>query len=327
MPRIGVTHEFGRLEEVILGSTTGIAMPVLSESALAELSSISNADVAFWTEGQGQLLKDYKPDLERALTAQVEGLADKLRERGVVVHRPRRLTRAEEIFPGTGQTGGSVIFMRDPIVVIGDRVIEVAMRFPFRRRQRFAVRQIVEERASAGDCMHVSMPEPYPIALESGFDSGTYLEGGDILLNGQHIYVGCSGHASSPDGAAWLERLLGPSYTIELVPIAKGFIHLDCVLSLPRPGLALACLEALPSGLPISLHGWDVIQVTLDEAKSLGCNGLVLDEQTYFIERKQERLIEELARKGVDVVPIAYDLPTTFGGGLRCSHHPLRRMM
>lgn len=323
---IWVEHEFGALREVIIGRPDGLRLPVLTEEMADEINALNQLEPEFHQEGQGQLLVDFAPDLAARVAEQVDGLAAMLEARGVVVHRPRPLTDAEQLYPGNGQPGGSLIFMRDPIVVIGDRIIELAMRYPFRRRQKFTLRETLARRAAEAGALFVSMPEPLPIPMEAGWGEGPFLEGGDVLLNGRHVYVGMSGHASTPSGAAWLQQLLGADYAVETVAISQGFIHLDCVLSLPRPGLALACLEALPDGLPASLAGWDVIEVSTHEAKRLGCNGLILDSDTYVIDATHQRVADALAQKGVNVIAIPYDGPAQFGGGLRCSHHPLRRV-
>lgn len=322
---IWVEHEFGALTEVVVGRPDGLTLPVLTEEMASEIDELNQLDPEFMTSGQGKLLVDFAPALAARIATQVDGLAALLQARGLTVHRPRPLTEAEQLYPGNGQPGGSLIFMRDPIVVIGDRIIELAMRYPFRRRQKFTLRETLQRRAAEAGALFVAMPEPMPIPMEAGWGDGPFLEGGDVLLNGRHVYVGLSGHASSALGAAWLQRLLGNGHAVETVAVSKGFIHLDCVLSLPRPGLALACLDALPDGLPASLAGWDVIEVSIDEAKRLGCNGLILDTQTYVMDATHQRLAEELSKRGTEVITVPYDAPAMFGGGLRCSHHPLRR--
>jgi N-dimethylarginine dimethylaminohydrolase len=327
MRHLFVESEFARLEEVILGTAEGLRLPVMNEEMAEEMASLTLGSKDFWLEGGGRLLTDSAADLAANLSEQIEGLATLLESRGVVVHRPRQLSQAEQEYPGGGHGGGSLMFMRDPFVVVGSHIIEGAMRFPFRRRQRYAVRHILEEIADRDPgCSFVALPEPNPSALQDGFLAGCYLEGGDVLVLGQKVFVGLSGHASSSAGAAWLQRYLGASYEVAGVPMRKGYVHLDCVLSLVRPGLALACLEALPSGLPSGIEDWDIIEVTLEEARHLACNGLILDADTYIMDQAQGRIGDQLLRKGVDVIAIPYDLPSLFGGGLRCSHHPLRRI-
>jgi glycine amidinotransferase len=324
--RVRVDYEYGTLREVIVGRPEGFRLPTLSPVALAEYAQIlPPADVEFLTRGQGRSLVEYAPDAAAELASQVEQLVRILHTRGVIVHRPRPLTAAEQLFPGSGPAGGSLFFMRDPILVIGSRIIDLAMRFDFRRRQRFALREIIEERSAADDVQFLSMPEPVPVAPEQAVGAGAFLEGGDVLLNGNEIYVGVSGHASSAAGALWLRKLVAGDAKVYVVKLADSILHLDCALSIPRPGLVIACLQALPEGLPGVLRGWDLIDVTYEEARRLACNGLILDADTYVMDRTHRRVAEELKRRNVNVITTPFELPARFGGGLRCTHHPLVR--
>lgn len=324
--QIRADHEYGALKEVIVGISDGLLIPNMTREMQEELKTLTPNSAQFWMDGQGKFLKDFAPDVDAEMKEQVERLVGILEERGVTVHRPRALTEAEEIYPGLGTPGGSLLFMRDPVLVVRNYMIELAMRFPFRRRQRFTIRDILEKRAGESNGVLIGMPEPVPVAPEDGFGPSPFLEGGDVLLNGDEVYVGVSGHASNKRGAAWLQKLLGPDTKVEPVEIIQGVIHLDCVLSMPRPGLAIACLEALPNGLPESLRDWDIVEVKLEEAKCLGCNGMVLDTKTYVMDSTHQRIAEELDKKGVEVIAIPYNLPAKFGGGFRCSHHPLLRV-
>jgi glycine amidinotransferase len=323
---VRVDYEYGALREVIVGRPEGFRLPILSPAGIAEYAQIlPPAEVDFLIRGQGQLLVEYAPDVAAQLSVQVGQLICILESRGIIVHRPRPLTAAEQLFPGSGVSGGSLFFMRDPILVVGSRIIDLAMRFDFRRRQRFALREIIESRSAADDVQFLSMPEPVPVAPEQGFGTGAFLEGGDVLLNGKEIYVGVSGHASSAAGARWLQKLVRGDAKVHVVKLAHNILHLDCALSIPRPGLVIACMDSLPEGLPGMLRGWDVIDVTYHEARRLACNGLILDMDTYVMDRTHARVAELLVRRNVNVITSPFDLPARFGGGLRCTHHPLVR--
>jgi len=57
----------------------------------------------------------------------------------------------------------------------------------------------------------------------------------------------------------------------------------------------------------------------------LATNGLVLEEGRAIIDAGNARVIEELRKRKVDVIPLPFDGPISTGGGLRCAHHPLLR--
>lgn len=323
----GVRFEYGKLREAIVGRAEGFRIPRLTAALLAEYRQILPAPAfEFIKDGQGQPLTDYAVDIADELAAQIEHLVQLLERRGVRVHRPRLLTPSEQIFPAPGAEGGSLFFMRDPILVVGNLIVDLAMRLPFRRRQRFAVRAIIEQKVDRDGTHFISMPEAVPVAPGNGCGPSAFLEGGDVLLNGDEIYVGVSGHASSLEGVRWLQRTLGTGVKVLPVPLADSTLHLDCALSLPRPGLAIACRAALRDGLPGQLHTWDVIDVSIEDAQRLACNGLVLDADTYVIDRAHKALAEQLRARGLEVIDIPFHLPALFGGGLRCAHHPLVRI-
>jgi N-dimethylarginine dimethylaminohydrolase len=112
-----------------------------------------------------------------------------------------------------------------------------------------------------------------------------------------------------------------------VIPVAlRSFVlHLDCALALVKPGLLIWCPEKLVDGLPRSLRDWDAIEVSRDEASKLATNGLVLQEGRMIVDAGNQRVIDELRRRKMDVIPIPFDGPIRTGGGLRSAHHPLLR--
>ena len=95
------------------------------------------------------------------------------------------------------------------------------------------------------------------------------------------------------------------------------------------PEIPASCLSQKPpkliDGLPMSLRDWDKVTVSVDEANRLATNSLVLEEGRVIIDADNARVIEELRRRGIDVIPLPFDGPIGTGGGLRCAHHPLLR--
>jgi glycine amidinotransferase len=75
----------------------------------------------------------------------------------------------------------------------------------------------------------------------------------------------------------------------------------------------------------MSLRDWDKIEVSVDEANLLATNGLVLEEGRVIIDADNGRVIDELRKRKLDVIPLPFNGPIATGGGLRCAHHPLLR--
>ena len=107
------------------------------------------------------------------------------------------------------------------------------------------------------------------------------------------------------------------------------FPHLDCVLMTPREGVAFACLEALPSGLPDLMADWDVVDVPKNLAKGhMGCNNLVVNDRTVVVpsEEPLDVIADALKQRAFEVIRIPYRVPCMVGGSFRCAHQPLIRV-
>ena len=101
--------------------------------------------------------------------------------------------------------------------------------------------------------------------------------------------------------------------------------HLEDCLALLAEGLLIHCPERLIDGLPMSLRGWDKIAVSSDEAAALATHALILAPRRVIVGDGNARVIDELRRRGVDVIPVPFDEPIRRGGGLRSVHQPLWR--
>ena len=147
-----------------------------------------------------------------------------------------------------------------------------------------------------------------------------------MLLLGYDIFVGNTGNASNSAGIRWLQDFLGDAYRVHEVPLSSHFLHLDCVMALPRPGLAIVCKEAFQEGVPEYFNDWKLIEVSAEDAeKKLGCNGLVLDDKTIIVGEDMPELARELRAEGQEVLTTPLDAIYWQGGGFRCWHHPLIR--
>lgn len=311
-------HEWGKLREVIVGRGEDLVMPGFSE-AVSFIYDPQFIDV-MKTRG-GCPAQEIEPERTAKVIAQIDHLAEVLAGRGIIVHRSHRLAPAEREYMDYVQQGGMLLYARDPMLVVGDHVIETVLKVPMRAKERFAVRPIIRERLAGSGARYVAMPPASP----SFGEDNLYLEGGDVLLNGYDVYVGNSGRASNPAGIAWLQATLGAKYRVHEVKLTDAWEHLDCVLALVRPGLGIICREGFVEGLPESIRDWDYVEVSLEEAKHLAANCLVLDEHSVIIDEQHHRIGQELARRGVEVIEIPYDAVATWGGAFRCSHHPLWR--
>ncbi|WP_406188474.1 hypothetical protein OH791_01935 [Streptomyces anulatus] len=212
-------------------------------------------------------------------------------------------------------------FVRDPMIVIGDRVIEAAPWLPARFKERLCVRPVIEEAEGRGArCSVMPPPAPVPVA-DLPTARGPFLEGGDVLPMGRDILVG-----TGTAGAQWLERLLGDGYRVHQVPLSDRVIHLDDGLTTVREGLAVVCREQFTDELPAPVADWELIDVSLHDAVNLlAGNSLVLAPGEVLVDERLTALAEALTARDVTVHTLPYDAVTPFAGGFRCSHHPLVR--
>ena len=314
--RFGAHHEWGKLREVVIGISPAEDFVVFHEESQRWL--IPPGD-AFSRQHAGRRLIDVDAEWAHRIERQVDALAELVAREGVAVHRPDRLKGEERTFLAPNGEGAQ-LFARDGMIVVGNHAIDASLRLRCRQRERYGLRPIIQQAVQRRGALWSSVPLGSPSCVD-----GPFLEGGDILLNGHEIYVGISGCASDLAGADWLQALLGDSYRVIPVAMRSNVLHLDCALALIKPGLLDWCPEKLIDGLPTSLRDWDAITVSKDEANLLATNGLVLEEGRAIIDAGNARVIEELRRRRVDVIPLPFDGPISTGGGLRCAHHPLLR--
>lgn len=312
----GVHHEWGKLREVVIGISPAEDFIVFHEESARWMTP----DVAeFSRENAGRRLIDIDADWALRIERQVDALAELLAREGVAVHRPQRLRGDERTFLAPNGEGAQ-LFARDGVIVVADHVIDASLRLKCRQRERFGLRPIIEGAVQKRGARWSSVPLGSP-----GCVDGPFLEGGDTLLNGYEVYVGISGCASDLAGADWLQALLGDRYRVLPVAMKSNVLHLDCCLALVGPGLLIYCPEKLIDGLPTALRDWDKISVSVDEATRLATNGLIIESGRMIVDADNSRVIDELRRRGIDVIPLPFDGPIRLGGGLRCAHHPLLR--
>lgn len=324
--RVNVEAEWGRLDEVICG-IPNLRIPTQLPAAVYNYAPTDG--IAFFEANVGKTLQEANPAQFARAADQMNRVVKILEARGTKVHRLDEITDEENAYLDNIYPAGVVqYFPRDPVVVIGNKVIETELYMPLRRRERFGVRRALAERLADSDAEYVSMPMavPTPEQEDGSWGEGPFLEGGDVFVFGKEIYVGNTGNASNTAGIEWLAQYLGDAYNVHEVRMSKKFLHLDCALATPRPGLAIVCREAFLDGLPAFLDGWKLIDVPHKDAKEkLACNGLVVDEKTIIIAEGLDYLAKALREAGQEVIETPFDAVYQYAGAFRCWHHPLVR--
>ena len=337
---IFVDFEYGDLEEVILGvpfclgadlSVAGWAreaMKILPETEAAKMMALSGKDSV-------SIGKFDEMEIEN------NALIAILNKHGVKIWRPEILTKERAIQNFGAEfirlAGITQQYVRDPILVIGNNVIENSMGSLYRRCDILGMRQLLMERVMKSGARWVGMPGlDYSKMITNGdFDKTRFpvLEGGDVLVLGKKILVGTSRNrvtGSSDLGYQWLKSYLAPQgYDVEQVPLPEDILHLDVALSIPRDGVIVVCPDVFLSGIPSYFDGWKRVEVTREETRYLATNGMPIDQKHYILGTNDhfdgKRVKHALEGLGVTVYLIYFARHNEDGGSIRCSTHPLMR--
>lgn len=318
-----VESEFAPLRTVVL-TQSQFAMPskAFDKPRPSFLPQDKDTPRSTWRGGD---FGDANPEAQRVWEGEREAFRKVLVKHGVEVLRPELLSQAEK--DATGDDGYSNFFVRDPFFTVGDNVVEGSLRFLHRRQEVLTSRKIFEQHVYPADCRYVAAPQPAAAAAgDPTLGAGPFIEGGDVVVLGKHVFVGSSGLASNEAGVRWLRKLLAPQgYTVEFVPLNPNILHLDCALGLVKEGLITVCEEALLNGVPQIIRSWDRIPVTMDEASRLATNGLPISPKVYVTDPKFRHIGDQIGRHDVEVEYIDFTISRGFGGSFRCSTQPLLR--
>lgn len=322
---LGCHSEYGRLDAVVVGRTDGLTYPAFNRNIrylsgeVAELLSSVPA-------GGSVDVQRVAPDLWERLTQAVDRVVEAFETHGVTVLRPRLFAAAEMEYLGELQAGASLLYPADPIYVLGKHVIETCIRRPFRRKEAWAIRNVLQPFIDDdSETRHVASPRA-ELGIAGDEGAGPFLEGGDIVVVGRDVLCGNTDLTSNAAGTRWLRRYLEPfGYRVHPVRVTGTWLHLLGVMCLLREGLAMAYLPALGGKLPAPIEDWDVIEITETEARMLATVGMNLDARRHIIDARLQRVSDELARHGMEPIPIDIEDLSAWGGAVRCVTLPISR--
>jgi glycine amidinotransferase len=322
---LGCHSEYGRLDAVVVGRTDGLTYPAFNRN-IRYLSGEIAELLSGAPPGGSVDVKESAPHLWEQLTEAVERVADTFTEHGVTVLRPRPFAPEERAYLGELQEGASLLYPADPIYVLGKHVIETCIRRPFRRKEAWATRTVLQPLIDADpEVRHVASPRA-ELGVAGDEGAGPFLEGGDIVAVGRDVLCGNTDLTSNAAGSAWLRRYLEPfGYRVHPVPVTGAWLHLLGVMCVLREGLAMAYLPALGGALPAPIADWEVIELTEDETRMLATVGMNLDARRHLIDARLERVIGELERHGMEPIPIDVEHLSAWGGAVRCVTLPISR--
>ncbi|MBW1868143.1 MAG: hypothetical protein JRI73_02360 [Deltaproteobacteria bacterium] len=320
--KVGVYNEWDRLEAVVLGDVRNCIFPKFQEDwgRYANLRDFIDED-KFWIKRD--------PENGRKMIEQMNTFEELLKKNNITVYRPDEIP---ESVRQTSIAGDGLLYARDPHLVIGKNIIQTNMRMTFRHKEHYAWTSLFKKLSGQDDeVLWINMPDmvdhPSGNTKEDWRnDSRLFVEGGDTFILDKNILVGFSTLASSVNGIKWLQKLLSSlGYKVHTVPLREDWLHLDCMFAVIKEGLAVAYLDGFQNGIPEILKDWEFIEATAEECHSMGSNTLCLEPGTVFIGSQHKRIIKEIEKKNCTPIPVDYDAVEWYGGGIRCTTHPIYR--
>ncbi|PSL40304.1 N-dimethylarginine dimethylaminohydrolase [Planomicrobium soli] len=154
--------------------------------------------------------------------------------------------------------------------------------------------------------------------------SGSPMEGGDVLLDHNKLFVGISSRTSEQVIQELQQNL--PTHNITPIPFNEEYLHLDCVFNILSPTEALIFPEALSSKTINQLADhYDLIRVSREEQFSLGVNVLSIGNKRVFSQPQNAGVNRQLASRGYQIIEVDFSEIIKSGGAFRCCTMPLVR--
>lgn len=239
--------------------------------------------------------KDENINTEKAMR-QHTSFIEKLEENGVETI----LLNPESQFP-------EQVFTRDIGFTINDHVFLGAMASDVRQGEEEKLKQWLEEQRLPFDQFW-----------------GSPIEGGDVLVDKDKLFIGISSRTSEQTIKEIQQRL--PDYQVLPIPFNEKYLHLDCVFNILSPTEALIFPEALSAGTINQLaEHYDLIRVNAQEQFSLGVNVLSIGNKRVFSQPQNVMVNQQLAARGYEVIEVDFSEIIKSGGAFRCCTMPLVR--
>lgn len=318
----GEFNLYGKLREVILGSSQNMRLPQLSEDIRATYHSVMQHELFdMCDKAGGQLLSESYPEFLAGLQKETQALAKAYEQFGVKVHFAREMSESE-ILASQPTADFTQVFAAEPLWVVGRNVLENV----WASDVAWASIEPVRERHQPfidddHNILHYTAPRPTT-------QRDYIYEGGDVLnLGDGRVLVATGPSSTNQRGAQWVKRMLEhDGYQVTILELPEvGIHHLFAVMCVAGPKLVIAYEDAFPAGLPECMSDFDVIWANRAETLATGPCAVMLDHQHILMPESTPRLNQLLAEKGVTPVTVPFEYHAKLSGGIRCKTSVIRR--
>lgn len=228
-----------------------------------------------------------------------------LEKAGVTVYRPQNLSEKKQIFT------------RDIGFVVDDTFVIANMKESVRRHEIRGIAHLLEQ-----------MPSDHIVEVP---ESAT-IEGGDVIVHGDHVFVGISDRTNL-QGYEFLKSQF-PQKQVHAIPLKvtkdpkTNILHLDCAFQPVGDQYAIFYEKGFltqPKAIHQCFEEDQLIRVSQEEMNHMFPNIFSISPKHVIIEEGFTRLIEELEKRNIQCSTVPYSETSKLSGLLRCSTLPLQR--
>lgn len=150
------------------------------------------------------------------------------------------------------------------------------------------------------------------------------IEGGDVIIDGETIYVGLS-NRTHREAVEHLQGLL-VQYDVKAIPFKEKYLHLDCVFNVVSPDTALIYPHALTKeDIDLFSSRYELIEVSEEEQFTLGTNVLSIGNKKILSLPINKQVNQNLRNRGFEVIEVDISEIIKSGGSFRCCTLPILR--
>jgi N-dimethylarginine dimethylaminohydrolase len=153
---------------------------------------------------------------------------------------------------------------------------------------------------------------------------GDRIEGGDVIVHGNTVYIGVSGRTSEETIEQLQSQL--PGMRVIPVPFNPIFLHLDCVFNILSADKALVYPDAFEEkDLKLLASHFELIEVDKDEQFTMGTNVLSIGNKKVLSLPINKNVNAAMREQGFEVIKVDISEIIKSGGSFRCCSMPLYR--